>query len=176
MDKASKAATTLLETWPRNQKHLQLMINRALTGSLRRPGWRMLLSRKDARAVYDDQIAKQPSSTISPKDLEILQKSQRLLVSDFGSVAASSRLVVTVMKTVISYCHVLSKNDQFISEDSSLLHLLVPLLTVFQEECSRGDAASLIEHYISLLLMIRPALFPEFSQQVTVHDADPQFT
>ena len=94
MEKSSVAATRLLESWPRNERHLGLMINRSLTGPLRRPSWRMLLSRKDARAVYDEQIAKQPSSTISSKDLEILQKSQRLLVSDFGSVAASSRLVV----------------------------------------------------------------------------------
>eukprot|EP00656_Telonema_subtile_P006032 TRINITY_DN12770_c0_g1_i2.p1 TRINITY_DN12770_c0_g1~~TRINITY_DN12770_c0_g1_i2.p1 ORF type:complete len:399 (-),score=68.12 TRINITY_DN12770_c0_g1_i2:300-1496(-) len=171
MKKASTAATGLLADWPRNHQHLSLMLNRGLTGTLRRPSWELFLSRKDARAHYEEKISKQPSSTISSKDLEILQKCQRLLVSDFAAVAGSSRLAVTVMKTVISYCHVLSRNDEFLSDSSELLHLLVPLLAVFQDCCAAGDAKSLIEHYLALLVMVRPDVFSGYSSLVTVPPA-----
>ena len=184
MKKASKTASQLLSGWPRNEQHLRLMLNRELSGPLRAPAWGVLLARKDARGQYDKTVARHPSSTISDKDTDILQKCQRLLVSDFGSVASSSRLVVTVMKTVISYCHVISGNAGFLDYESNLLKLLVPLLSVFSHECAKGSAGTLIEHYIGMVAIVQPAVFPEYpaptvapphhQMMAIIHKRDPQ--
>lgn len=69
------------------------------------------------------------------------------------------------MMTVISYCHKITDNDEFVVDDH-LVYLLVPLLSVFKDACSRGDSKTLVEHYIALLVTVRPDLFPDLSPLV----------
>ena len=112
--------------------------------------------RHDIRAKYEGKMATRPADTISNKDVDIQQRSQRLLVSEFSEVAASSRLAVTMMKTILSYVHVLSGSDNLTEKNPSLLYLLVPILSVFQAECDKGNAAFMVERYCGLLTMARP--------------------
>lgn len=88
--------------------------------------------RHDIRAEYEDKIVKRPALTISTKDVDILQRCQRLLVSEFAELASESRLAVTMMKTVLSYVHVLSGSDNLTDKNPTLLYLVVPLLGVFR--------------------------------------------
>jgi len=166
LDKAATASAALLKQWPRNYKYLNFMLNRPFPGALRRNAWELLLVRHDIRTDYEEKIAKKPATTISAKDADIMQRCQRLLVSEFADLVSSSRLAVTMMKTVLSYVHVISGSERLLEQDPALLYLAIPLLGVFQHECDSGDAAFIMERYCGILTLARPTVLHNTGPEV----------
>ena len=97
-----------------------------------RNAWQLLLVRHDIRAEYEQKLVKDPGSTISIRDGDIVARCLRLLVSEFSAVASGSKLTVTMMKTVLSYVHQLSGSENLYDNDPALLYLAVPLLSLFR--------------------------------------------
>lgn len=151
------------------------MLNRPLPVTLRRHAWELLLVRRDIRTEYEGKMETRVALTISNKDVQITHMCQRLLVSEFAEVASASRLAVTMMKTVLSYVHILSGAEMLYENDPDLLYLAVPLLQVFKDECNCGLYAFMVERYCGLISMARPHVLPGGATEVTREDFNATF-
>ncbi|XP_071502366.1 uncharacterized protein [Diadema antillarum] len=127
IDQANDASATLLTRWPEMKSKLHRCFNRPLPTGLRQVAWRLFLSNPTVKSRYLSRLERDPESTMSILDLDIVQKCDALLQSEptFKSLAFKSDVLHT-MKAVLSYHHACKQTRTGLLDTDYLL--VVPFL------------------------------------------------
>lgn len=106
LDQASEASMALLTRWPEMKPKLHRCFNRVLPSGLRQLAWRLFLANPTVKSKYLTRLERDPQSTMSVLDLDIVQKCEALLQSEpaFKSLAYNTD-ILHAMKAVLSYHH-----------------------------------------------------------------------
>ncbi|XP_063968491.1 uncharacterized protein LOC129254608 [Lytechinus pictus] len=127
LDQANEASMALLARWPELKTKLHRCFNRVLPSGLRQLTWKLFLSNPTVKSKYLTRLEKDPESTMSVLDLDVVQKCEALLQSEptFKLLAFNSD-ILHAMKAVLSYHHACKQTRTPLLDTDYLL--VVPFL------------------------------------------------
>lgn len=169
LEGASNTSTKLLQRWPDLKTKLYSCFNRPLPKSLRKAVWKICLANPLARQDYLEKVSRAKRDTDSVQDAAIGQKCQAFLSSESTfSEIASHPAVIDVMKSVLSYRQVVTKNASSIVDTDYLL--VLPFLKVLISDkngyqVDSEEIASFAEVYFSFMDS-RPPLMKDSRSKV----------
>jgi hypothetical protein len=130
--------------------------------------WLSQLSSPSDRSTYEAAARTSRLSTISAKDIDITQRSQKILDQYFPELA-SSHSNIMMMKTALSYHHTLHPSEfpDLLSTTASsvispIYFIICPLISVFGGTTS-DDLSQIIEGFTALLSRSRCYFSPLWS-------------
>ena len=166
---ASKTAINLLRRWPGLRSKLFACLNRPLPTELRKAAWKMFLANPIVRKDYLEKVSRNKRDTVSPHDAAIAQKCEAFLSSETSlhELSAHSALL-SIMRTSLSYRHVIIKGTSTIVDTDYLLAL--PFLKVMAvdsaaKEVDIEEIADFIEVYFTFMES-RPLLMKDSRSKV----------
>lgn len=169
LEGTSNTSTKLLQRWPDLKTKLYSCFNRPLPKSLRKAVWKMCLANPLVRQDYLEKVSRAKRDTDSVQDAAIGQKCQAFLSSESTfSEIASHPAVIDVMKSVLSYRQVVTKNASSIVDTDYLL--VLPFLKVLISDkngcqVDSEEIASFAEVYFSFMDS-RPPLMKDSRSKV----------
>ncbi|XP_041456108.1 uncharacterized protein LOC121408641 [Lytechinus variegatus] len=127
LDQANEASMALLARWPELKTKLHRCFNRVLPSGLRQLTWKLFLSNPTVKSKYLTRLERDPESTMSVLDLDVVQKCEALLQSEptFKLLAFNSD-ILHAMKAVLSYHHACKQTRTPLLDTDYLL--VVPFL------------------------------------------------
>ena len=173
LSEACLASVSLLKRWPDLKSKLYACFNRPLPCELRKAVWKMFLGNHRVRLEYLQKVSTHANNTISAHDAAINHKCEAFLSSDsinFQRLTSKPEILL-VMKTALSYRHVVLKNTSTVVDTDYLL--TIPFLKVLiaepeVTEVDREEIASFIELYFTFM-DCRPLFMKDSGTKVHVH-------
>lgn len=125
LQEASSASFQLLQRWPALRTKLFACLNRPLPKDLRNAIWKMFLANPIVRQEYLEKTLRNKQETISAHDTAISQKCHAFLSLESASPRelVSHPAVLAVMKSALSYRHVVMKHTSAMADTDYLLVL-----------------------------------------------------
>ncbi|XP_030848136.1 uncharacterized protein LOC100888055 [Strongylocentrotus purpuratus] len=185
LDQSNEASMALLARWPELKTKLHRCFNKVLPSGLRQLTWKLYLSNPTVRSRYLTRLERDPQSTMSVLDLDVVKKCEALLQSEpTFKLLAFNTDILHAMKAVLSYHHACKQTRTPLLDTDYLL--VVPFLVnalMVQGQghripgesgtltgpgtdhlISRESLGTLVEQY-STLMAARPAYMKESYNQ-----------
>ncbi|XP_073256892.1 uncharacterized protein [Porites lutea] len=156
LQEASSASIQLLQRWPALRTKLFACLNRPLPKDLRKAIWKMFLANPIVRQEYLEKALRNKQETISAHDTAISQKCHAFLSLESASPRelVSHPAVLAVMKSALSYRHVVLKHTSAMADTDYLLVLPFLKALVADDGDKPVDAeeiAGFIEAYFTFM-------------------------